>query len=337
MLVERAFVISLAIREDRLARFRAATAGLKSIPEIETRLAVHGDTCLPPEIWTAGAGAWGCYKSHLAILEECLNTGVGSYLVFEDDAQFRTGFDEQFQAFMEVLPDDWQQAYIGGQLLHTDSHPTVKVKENVYRPYNVNRTHAFLVSRAGMLPMYQWISNLPFYQHEHIDHHLGRWHEDQRNAVYTPARWLVGQMGTSSNVSGKSEPPEFFTDPIDTALSHWLYDDPVCVVFHGDRSILQKCRGYLHQGNQLDANGYDVTLALASKMREPQVYIDHWFGWIRGEIVRSNSKALPCLFHARITPDMLAGCGFRTIELQAKSVEQVKEFHEAFYAQRGHR
>lgn len=334
MFIERAFVISLAIREDRLAMFREATKSFKNIPEIETRLAIHGDTCRPPDIWLAGAGAWGCMRSHLNILEECLNTGVSSYLVFEDDAQFRPEFDEQFQSFIEILPEDWHQAYIGGQLLHTHSYPTVKIKPNVYRPYNVNRTHAFMVSRAGMLPMYKWISNLPYYEHEHIDHHLGRWHEDQRNVIYTPARWLVGQKGSSSNVSGKTEPTEFFTDPIDTAIEHWLYENPVCVVFHGNSKLLQKCREYLHQGNQLDSHGHDITLALAARLADPIPEIDRWYGWIRSEIIRSNSKALPCLYHPRITEDMLKTCGFKYITLNATTIEDVKTFHETFYTQR---
>jgi GR25 family glycosyltransferase involved in LPS biosynthesis len=327
--VERAFVISLEFRQDRLNEFRNATDSLSSIPKIEVWPAVHGDTCRPPESWMAGAGAWGCYRSHLQILEYCLNNRVSSYLVFEDDAKFREGFDTGFSAFCSALPDYWQQAYIGGQLLHTHTHPTVKVNEHVYRPYNVNRTHAFAVSRAGMLPIYQHISNLPFVEKEHVDHHLGRWHEDQRNYVYVPPKWLVGQQGSSSNVSGKTEPPTYFDDPASTFIDHWLYRDPLCVVFRGPREVLQQSRTYLHQGNQIDASGFDVTLSLAAKFADPIPEIDRWYGWIRGEVVRSNSKALPCLFHPRITNEMLSKCGFRFIECNARTIHEVKEFHES--------
>lgn len=330
MSVEKAFVISLPFREDRLAPFREATSRFQSIPRIEVWPAIHGDTCQPPESWLAGAGAWGCYRSHMAILEHCLNNRIGSYVVFEDDAQFRPGFDVAFSALFGDLPDDWQQVYLGGQLLHTHAHPTVKINANVLRPYNVNRTHAFIVSRAGMLPIYQWLSNLPFYPKEHIDHHLGRWHQDQRNAVYVPNRWLVGQHGSSSNVSGRVEPSQFYADPIESALNHWLYEKPVCVVFRGTRDVLQKCRSMLHAGNTIDANGYDVTLSVAAKYADPVPEIERWFSWIRGEIVRSNSLALPCLFHPRITTDMLAGCKFKTIVLDATTVEDVKEFHANF-------
>lgn len=268
------------------------------------------------------------------ILEYCLNNGVSSYLVFEDDAQFRPGFDEAFDAFSSLLPENWQQAYIGGQLQHTHSHPTIKLKPNLFRPYNVNRTHAFMVSRSGMLPIYKHISNLPFYAEEHIDHHLGRWHEDLRNAVYCPAKWLVGQMGFSSNVSGKVEAVQFFEDPESTALSHWLYDDPLCVVYRGSRQLLQSARGYLHAGNQIDANGFDVGLTQAARYADPTSEIERWYGWIRGEIVLGNSKALPCLYHPRISDSMLAQCTFRTVTIAPNSLEEVKDFHAKLLAQR---
>lgn len=332
MVVERAFVISLPFRKDRLSSFRSFTAGFKSIPEIELWPAIHGDTCLPPETWVAGAGAWGCYRSHLGLLEYCLNNSVTSYIVFEDDAQFRPDFDDKFESFVSKVPDDWQQVYLGGQLLHCDTHPTVKICEGVYRPYNVNRTHCYIVSRGGMLPIYQHLSDLPFVAREHIDHHLGRWHEDQRNAVYCPGRWLVGQMGSSSNVSGKIEEVQFFQDPIHSALEHRLYDDPICVIFRGSRRLLHESRDYLHQGNSLDAMGCDITLSLAAKYADPTPEIDRWYGWIRGEIVRSNSQALPCLFHPRITDEMIADCKFRPIVIEPKTLDDVTEAYEEIKA-----
>lgn len=328
MLVEKAFVISLPFRDDRLGSFKAATADIKTLPKIEVWPAIHGDTCQNPPSWLAGAGAWGCYKSHLNILEYCLNHNVASYVVFEDDAQFKPGFDDGFRSFCEALPSDWEQAYLGGQLLHTHTHPTIKVCEGVYRPYNVNRTHCFMLSRAGMLPVYRHICDLPFYPKEHIDHHLGRWHEDQRNRVYVPGKWLVGQNGFSSNVSGRVEEVQFYEDPQSTCLEHRLYDDPICIVFRGPREILLRSRKMLHAGNQIDANGYDVTLALASRFSDPTTEIDRWYGWIRGEIVRANSSALPCLYHPRITDEMLAKCGFRSIEISPTTIEDV----EALYA-----
>lgn len=301
---ERSFVISLPFKTARLDDFFRQTRSL-GIPDPEVWPAVHGDTCRPPDTWTAGNGAWGCYRSHINILEYCLNNKIASYVVFEDDAKFRDTYTTGLYKFKEQIPDDWQQVYLGGQLVHENSHPPIKVSDHVYRPFNVNRTHAFGISRPGMLPAYQHLTNLPFHAKEHIDHHLGRWHEDPNTKVYCPAKWLVGQMGDSSNISGRTEPITYFTDPESLTLQHHLYDNPVCVLYNGPRAPLLAATKYLHCGNQVDANGYDITLSFASKLADPIPEISKWYSWIRSEIVRSNSPALPCLYHPRITKEQL--------------------------------
>lgn len=300
-LFERAFVITLPFRTDRIESFRRQTANIRYLPEIEVWPAIHGDTCQPPEIWTAGAGAWGCYRSHMNILEYCLNNKINSYIVFEDDAQFRPEFDQKLETFYNALPSDWQQIYLGGALQHTSTHPPIKVNDHVYRPFNVNRTHCFAVSRPGMLPIYRHIANLPYVPEEHIDHHLGRWHEDYRNAVYAPAKWLVGQMGFTSNISGKDEEIQFFSDPDSLRIDHWLYDKPICVYYSGQQSLLRSARAYLHPGNQLDANGYDITLSNAARYIDPVPEITRWYNWIRSEIAQTNLNAIPCFNHPRFT------------------------------------
>lgn len=318
MYPERTFVISLDFRSDRLTNFKAQTASF--LPEIEVWPAIHGDTCTPPEIWKSGAGAWGCYRSHMNILEYCLNNNVSSYLVFEDDAQFRPDFDISYRRFMSEVPSDWQQIYLGGQLHHEHTHPPIKVKDNVYRPFNVNRTHAFMLSQNGMLDAYHHLTDLPFYNTEHIDHHLGRWHENPNTKVYCPGRWLVGQMGASSNVSGKTEPITFFNDPESLSLSHPLYDNPICVLYRGSAAPLRKYRHLLHCGNKVDAAGYDITLSYAANSKDPLPEIARWYNWIRSEIVRSNSKALPCLYHPRITREELSQVCPNIIELNQDTI-----------------
>lgn len=306
MLVERAFVITLPFRDDRLRSFMRQYDKLSCLPEIEVWPAIHGDTCTPPDCWSAGNGAWGCYRSHLNILEYCLNNRVSSYVVFEDDAQIRTEyFDDYVTAAFDELPENWEQLYLGGQLIHEATHPPTKISERLHRPFNVNRTHAFAVSRAGMLPIYHHICNLPFQKDEHIDHHLGRWHENDRNRVYCLSQWMVGQHGSSSNVSGKTEPIEFYTDAEQCSLSHWLYERPVCVLLRGDLRLVNECLDILHFGNQINHLGYDVTLHEATRYRYPGPYLSRWFGWIRGEIARGKSDRLPCIFHPQITEEMI--------------------------------
>lgn len=335
---EAAFVISLDItprkREWFLAQMKSQTeaGGFAPLPVIEVYPAIHGDTCQPPDNWNAGAGAWGCYKSHVNILEQCLNRGIGSYIVFEDDCQFRPNFLNNVYEFMRIVPDDWEQIYFGGQLQHENTHPPIKVASNesgtlsVYRPYNVNRTHCYAVSKAGMLPIYRHISTLPFWDRDHIDHHLGRWHEDPATRVYCPGKWFVGQHGFPSNVSGKSEDVQYYPDPETAALSHPLLDNPVCIVYRGSKQLLFQARQWLHTGNQTDMNGIDITLAFAAKMKEPATEVNKWYQWIRTEIIRGKTTQLPCMNHPAIDETLLHSLGIKTETiLYPKSLEEIKQ------------
>lgn len=305
MKIERAFVINLPFRADRLKSFREQFSKSKLLPEIEYWPAIHGDTCVPPDNWHAGAGAWGCYRSHLAVLEYCLNNRVGNYIVFEDDAQRRPGFDfeEHLARILADLPSDWQQLYLGGQLMHAGSHPPVRITDNLYRPFNVNRTHCFMVGRAGMKSLYQHLCHLPFVHSDHIDHHLGRWHEYAGNRVYCPARWLVGQHGSSSNVSGKNEPVQFYQDAIAAARDHWLYRRPLVVLLRGSKQLADACVDFLHFGNTLTNEGVDVSLDDAAKLVYPGPMLSRWYGYLVNEVI--GTPRIPAAWHPEVTERML--------------------------------
>lgn len=324
---DAAFVISLSFRTDRYENFmRQVSEHVHCLPDIQRWQAIHGDTCRAPRFWTAGDGAWGCYRSHMNILEHCLNSGISSYIVFEDDAQIKPDFDDRLSDFFREIPDDWQQIYLGGQLMHPNTHPPIPLSKHVMRPFNVNRTHCFAVSRAGMLPVYQHISNLPFESHEHIDHHLGRWHEHPNTAVYCPSEWMVGQMGFSSNVSGKVEAVQFFEDPISYKVDHWLMRDPVCIYYRGSFDLLRECKPLLHAGNSIDFNGFDVTLAQAAKYAEPEPEISRWYSWVRTEIIRGGTGAIPCFFHPKIPIETVrSALKCRVIDLDPSNSHDVAE------------
>ncbi len=92
-------------------------------PDVERFAAIDGRRLATPEQWRAGNGAWGCYRSHLLILEKCLLEGIDSYVVFEDDAGFVPDFVEHLEAYVRELPEDWGLAYLGGQHLYAAKHP----------------------------------------------------------------------------------------------------------------------------------------------------------------------------------------------------------------------
>lgn len=324
-LFERGFVINLSFNDERKEKFFQRLPGTPLLPEIEVWPAIHGDTCNPPDNWVSGAGAWGCYKSHLNILEYCLNNGVSSYIVFEDDAQFKKTFIESLPKIISELPENWQQLYLGGQLLHERSHPPIRVSEHIYTPYNVNRTHCFAVSRDGMLPLYRHISNLPFYGGEHIDHHLGRLHETFQFQVYCPNKWLVGQGGSPSQVSGKNEPINFWHDPETLALNHWLIENPICIVLRCPPWVRKQLKE-LHSGFNCDSAGFDRGLTLASKFKDPVGEINKWYSFVKNEVIRNQKKfKYPCLFHPLITDEMLIDVSFKPIKITANTVEEAQE------------
>jgi hypothetical protein len=125
-----------------------------------------------------------------------------------DDAGFVPDFVEHLNAYVRELPEDWGLAYLGGQHLYAAKHPPKKISDRVYRPYNVNRTHAFMVrGRATMKALYRHLNWNDWHLKHHIDHHLGRLTQRRYEAlvqgknvekesipVYTPDRWLVGLM-----------------------------------------------------------------------------------------------------------------------------------------------
>lgn len=153
--------------------------------------------------------------SHLRIAQDAVHDKLASYCVLEDDVVFHPRAPEMFDPFMKELPPDWGQVYLGGQFLHREPE---KLSPWVVRPYNVNRTHAFALSRETVPRFQQHIMNASDYfelrageegtaaiDHNcfHIDHQLGRAHERREWNTYAPIWWLAGQHEGSSNVSGR--------------------------------------------------------------------------------------------------------------------------------------
>lgn len=286
--------------------------------------AVHGDTVKHPDWWKAGNGAWGCYRSHVQILEKAYNDNLECYLVLEDDAIFRDDFDELFEQYWNALPSDWEMAYIGGQLLDETKHPPAKINDHVYAPYNVNRTHGFMVHKRGYQKLYHHLHKIPFAGKDHIDHHLGRLHESREIKVYCPAKWLVGQRGGSSNISGRVFPDQWWVDPEKYASPVQLIDNPVVVFLEGPDELaeLLQDRGW-HQGFH-KFEGYDSTVCKAVSSRNSTHYLKEWYGWVAREVVFHDMK-IPCLFHPRLTLEMVQDANLgKLIHIQAQTVDEAE-------------
>lgn len=321
---ENAFVINLPFKPERLERF------FQNVPdcfgEIKVWPAVHGDTVKVPAWWTAGRGAWGCYRSHMQILEHCIQHKVKSYVVFEDDAIFRPGCHLQLGEFIASVPLDWQQVYLGGQLYHEIKNPPKRVNGLVLMPHNVNRTHCFAVHERGYQSLVDHLYRLPFSPNEHIDHHLGRLHESGKFSVYVPNQWLVGQGSGWSNISGKFNEDTYWPNPEDCCVDHELFRNPVCVFLEAPIDVARQLhlRGW-HMGYWLNEHGLDRGVCEALGHFYPEIRLREWYEWTQREVVRDKLR-IPCLYHPALTIERVQKLGFaRWIHIEADTVDKAIE------------
>jgi hypothetical protein len=207
---DRICVISLERRPERLAAFmdRARDAGLPF--DVEPVAAVDGKIVHTPGWWRQGRGAWGCYRSHLKIIENSLQRGHKRVLIFEDDAVFCEDFVARAERYFASLPAGWVQAYLGGQ--HLRKPVPMPGNPEVVSVRNVNRTHAYAINGTGSLRrLYKHLMDTRGWKDgHHIDHHYGRLHGENSAGFYAPSRWLCGQSDGASDVSCKPVPERWW-------------------------------------------------------------------------------------------------------------------------------
>lgn len=170
-----------------------------------------------PKWFTAGVGAWGCYKSQLNLLEKSIDEKRRNLLLFEDDTVFRSYEDmtwmESLNTCLEALPDDWDFFYLGGQHLRLNEGKPEYVNRYILRGFNVNRTHAYAINgKAFDLVHSHLLDSEHWKAKHHIDHHYGVLHESKRVNAYTAQPWLCGQDSGYSFISYKTN-----------AIQYWDY------------------------------------------------------------------------------------------------------------------
>ena len=200
---ERVYVINLERRRERLASFLERLPGNWPFRYPERREAIAGNSSPPPRWWKGGNGAWGCYRTHLSILEECLNQDIHSVLILEDDAVCVENFREKTERFFAHLPDDWEMVYLGGQHIQQNQRLPRKLNEWVYRPFNVNRCHCYGFRGRRMLELaYRHLNDFSNWNvAHHIDHYLGELHKVMETGLYVPREWLVAQSEGQSDIT----------------------------------------------------------------------------------------------------------------------------------------
>ena len=104
--------INLDRRPERWEKMqtRLEAAGLGAVDRFP---AVDGGSGGVPLNWPYSSGAYGCLRSHLAVVEEARAQGWESILIMEDDVVFAEGFHEEFQQRLCGLPADWDMLFFG--------------------------------------------------------------------------------------------------------------------------------------------------------------------------------------------------------------------------------
>ena len=249
---ERTVCVSLARRHDRWTSFINALPTDWPFGVPEKYVAIDGSRCLPPPWWKQGRGAWGCYRSHLNIIEQALNNNIESVLLLEDDAECVEHFGEQWDEFYKQLPEDWELLYLGGQHLRARAKPPRRLTAQVLVPHNVNRTHAWALKGKGLIKAYRHLTATHDWKpRKHIDHRMGDLVARAGIKCYAPSTWLIGQSAGKSDVNGRTFPePRFWqgsptlADGMD--VKHKVLDDPFVIVLGLHRSGSSCMAGILH-------------------------------------------------------------------------------------------
>lgn len=159
--------------------------------------AVDGSALDPPSWWRESAGAYGCYLSHLALLEE----SDGVTFVLEDDA---VPSSLLAPALSRSLPDDgWDLLYFGGQLSPLSMRMRRSSTPCLIEAEHVSRTHAYVVRDPRQTSQ---LLRRELRRGVHVDEVLA--YSGLRQVVWHP--FLVGQGAGRSDIWGDERSSDEF-------------------------------------------------------------------------------------------------------------------------------
>jgi len=137
-LAERIVCINLRERDDRyeVCKKRFAKVGLKDEDVQFLRVDRH------PK-----GGRYGCSDSHRTVLQQAYDDGLNSVLIFEDDVEFREGWEKAVEEAKTFLDSGikYDALMLGPELKWVEEKPFPKI----WRVKCIH-AHAYVVSREGM-------------------------------------------------------------------------------------------------------------------------------------------------------------------------------------------
>jgi glycosyl transferase, family 25 len=135
--------INLDKRPDRWERMQARFARHKIGP-VARFPALDGSTLSIPPHWDDFPGAYGCLRSHLAVIEQARDENWPAVLIFEDDVVFDSQLGERFAHDIRQLPADWDMVFFGA--IH--GAPPIRVSDNVAKLTHSLSTFAYGLRRT---------------------------------------------------------------------------------------------------------------------------------------------------------------------------------------------
>lgn len=300
---DRVYLINLKRRPDRLAAFRNMQADNGwQLPEPIIFEAIEGDKVGVPDYFKQGGGAYGCLRSHVTCLERVLMDDLETVLMMEDDCTWFPDAWQRLKAFMQSVPEDYQQVMLGGQ--HTQ--PPVPVKPGVLRCRNTQRTHAYAIKASAIKSLLKVWSTSGV----HIDWVMGPWQADK--AVYCPSSFIFGQAGGKSDISGQTNPPKF-----------WIPPGEMPVIFlTAPPEVVMKLRSFgFHTGYSRDSEGFDKGLQAVVKTYDKPKALRRWLDTIQWECA-SDLGTVATIWHPDITADLVKQVSNNVIEVTGETVEE---------------
>lgn len=166
---DRTIVINLARRADRLADFRRsweASGWAAVLGEPQVFVGVDGTAAVRPELpYSLTAGAYGCWASHLAVLQAAYDDGVQLLAVFEDDAVLPVDSAAYLATLLQRLPDEAIGLWLDAEMPGERNRLIGTSRGAVHLLHPPLRTHAYLMTRSLIEQLLPVVATIP----AHID------------------------------------------------------------------------------------------------------------------------------------------------------------------------
>ena len=115
------------------------------IRDVQRFAAIDGRQVVVPGNWLDSAGAYGCLRSHLDVIEKARKLGWQNVLIFEDDAALDPRFSDNFKAYFPQLPPNWDMLHFGANHMAAP----IEISRNVLRITSANSTFAYALNRSA--------------------------------------------------------------------------------------------------------------------------------------------------------------------------------------------